>query len=202
MINRILHDDPSKGDMHNRQGFSGTLLWEALTDYDLWPISLLGLTWTIPNTPIQAYLTLVLRGLGFSTFQTNLLTIPAYVLFLCQLIFWTWFGEKLNNRFFCVLCSQIWMFPLLVALEVMGATQGGPWARYALSVLLYGFPTSTPSLSPSRRATRVACARTVGSAIYNMCVQASSIYPVEHLPRGRYTALPQGQQGPAGDLGV
>jgi hypothetical protein len=158
MINRILRDDPFKGDMHNRQRLSGTLLWEALTDYDLWPISLLGLTWTIPNTPIQAYLTLVLKGLGFSTFQTNLLIIPAYVLFLCQLIFWTWFSEKLNNRFFCVLCSQIWMFPFLIALEVMGATQGGPWACYALSILLYGFPTSTPSSSPSRRATRIACA--------------------------------------------
>lgn len=176
MVNRILRDDPSKGDMHNRQGLSGTLLWEALTDYDLWPIYLMGLTWTIPNTPIQAYLTLVLKGLGFGTFQTNLLSIPAYVLFLCQLIFWTWFSEKINNRFLCALICQLWMLPLLVALEVLGPNQGGPWARYTLSILLYGFPYVHAIIVAitSRNAGSVRT-RTVGSAIYNMCVQASSI---------------------------
>jgi hypothetical protein len=68
--------------MHNRQSLNFTLLWEALTDYDLWPIYLLGLTWTIPNQPIASYLTLTLKTLGWNTFQTNLLTIPAYTLFL------------------------------------------------------------------------------------------------------------------------
>lgn len=176
MVNRIIRDDPSKGDMHNRQGLSGTYLWEALTDYDLWPIYLLGLSWTIPNTTIQAYLTLVLKSLGFGTFETNLLTIPASVLFLIQLIFWTWFSEKINNRFLIVLMSQIWVFPLLVALEVLGPNQGGPWARYALSILLYGFPYVHAIIVAitSRNAGSVRT-RTVGSALYNMCVQASSI---------------------------
>jgi hypothetical protein len=30
MVNRILRDDPSKGDMHNRQGLSGSMFWECL----------------------------------------------------------------------------------------------------------------------------------------------------------------------------
>ena len=105
-------------------------LWEALTDYDLWPIYLLGLPRNIPNTPIQAYLTLILKSLGFRSFEANLLTIPAYVLLLSQLIFWTWFSEKINNRFLIVLLCQFRMLPLLVALEVLPKGQGGPWARY------------------------------------------------------------------------
>ncbi|KAK5661169.1 hypothetical protein OQA88_11060 [Cercophora sp. LCS_1] len=37
MVNRILRDDPSKGDMHNRQGLSLKLFRDALTDWDLFP---------------------------------------------------------------------------------------------------------------------------------------------------------------------
>lgn len=139
MVNRVLRDDPAKGGMHNRQGLTLTLLWEALCDYDLWPIYLLGITWTIPATPITAYLTLNLKSLGFDTFGTNLLTIPAYVLFGIQLLWWTWVSERWNNRFGIVLVSMIWCFPLVLALELMPAG-ASPWAWYACSALLVGYP--------------------------------------------------------------
>ena len=177
MVNRILRDDPSKGDMHNRQGLSATYLWRALTDYDLWPIYLLGLTWGLPNTPNQQYLTLTLKnGLGFDTFQTNLLSIPAFVLFLIQLIFWTWFSERINNRFLCVLLCQVWMLPLLVALEIIPGGHKMQWPRYVLSILLYGYPYIHAIIVAltSRNAGSVRT-RTVGSAIYNMSVQASNV---------------------------
>lgn len=75
MVNRILRDDPSKGDMHNRQGLSLTMLWECITDWHMWPIYLIGLSWLIPTSPVSSYLTLQLRSLGFGTFETNLLTV-------------------------------------------------------------------------------------------------------------------------------
>jgi hypothetical protein len=117
------------------------LLLEALFDYDLWPVYLLGLTWTIPATPITAYITLNLKSLGFDTFRTNLLTIPAYVLFLIQLIFWTVLSERLKGqyRFFIVFAAQIWMFPLVLTLELLPA-KASPWAWYAASALLVGYP--------------------------------------------------------------
>lgn len=125
--------------MHNRQAISFTLLWEALTDFDLWPIYLLGVTWSLPAQPIAAYLTLILKGLGFTTFTVNLLTIPAYVLFLVQLIFWTWVSEKINNRMIIVLMCQVWMLPIIIALEVY-PTGGSQWGIYALAILLIGYP--------------------------------------------------------------
>ncbi|KAI1849709.1 hypothetical protein JX266_004658 [Neoarthrinium moseri] len=163
------------GDMHNRQGLTPKLLWQAMKDYDLWPVYFYGLTWSIPSTPITAYLTLNLKNLGFDTFQTNLLTIPAYVLFLLQLLFWTWYSEKINNRFLIVLVTQIWVLPLVIALEVL-PSNASPWAWYALSALLIGNPyTHAIVVAITSRNAGTVRTRTVGSAFYNMCVQASNI---------------------------
>ncbi|MCJ1372978.1 hypothetical protein MMC20_004204 [Loxospora ochrophaea] len=140
MVNRVIRDDPSKGDMHNRQAVTPWLLWEALKDYDMWPIYLLGLSWSIPSTPATAYLTLILKSLDFGTFETNLLTIPAYVLFLIQLIFWTWISERINNRFIIVLYCQVWMLAMVTALEVLPGGKAYNWSRYTLNILLVGFP--------------------------------------------------------------
>lgn len=40
LVNRILRDDPSKGNMHNRQHVSLKHIWAAVKDVDLWPIYL------------------------------------------------------------------------------------------------------------------------------------------------------------------
>jgi len=175
MVNRVLRDDPSKGDMHNRQGLSWHMFSECLMDWHLWPIYLIGLSWLLPNNPMTAYLTIQLKALGFGTFNTNLLTIPAYVLFIIQLLFWTWLSERINQRFLVGLMSQVWALPLLIALEVL-PTKASHWARYVLSILLVGNPYVHAILVAitSRNAGTVRT-RTVASAFYNMCVQASSI---------------------------
>lgn len=100
VVNRVLRDDPSKGehlsslferiksvlsfltpdglgDMHNRQALTPRRLWQTMKDYDLWPLYLLGLVIFIPQSPPSKYLTLIVKSLGFSTFNTNLLTIPS-----------------------------------------------------------------------------------------------------------------------------
>ncbi|OBT72913.1 hypothetical protein VF21_07763 [Pseudogymnoascus sp. 05NY08] len=175
MVNRVLRDDPGKGDMHNRQGITLGLFWKALCDYDLWPAHIIGFTWGTPFQPVAAYLTLTLRGLGFGTFETNLLVIPGSILTLLQLLFWTWYSEKINSRFFVILISQIWALPLLIALELIPGNSS-PWVKYSLSILMVGFPYTYAIIvaSVSRNAGSVRT-RTVGTALYNMFVQASSI---------------------------
>ncbi|KAG1850148.1 hypothetical protein F4604DRAFT_1959400 [Suillus subluteus] len=56
IVNRVLLDDPTKGDMHNREGLTLRRLWTAVCDYDLWPIytlyvvpvSMIEDVWTLP----------------------------------------------------------------------------------------------------------------------------------------------------------
>jgi sugar phosphate permease len=48
LVNRLLRDDPSKGDMHNRQAVGPQRLWKCLKDFDLWPLYLIGLTTYVP----------------------------------------------------------------------------------------------------------------------------------------------------------
>lgn len=40
LVNRILRDDPTKGDMNNRQAVSLKGIWKAVVNIDLWPIYL------------------------------------------------------------------------------------------------------------------------------------------------------------------
>ncbi|KAJ5801719.1 uncharacterized protein N7518_003787 [Penicillium psychrosexuale] len=175
MVNRVLRDDPAKGGMHNRQGLTLKLLRDALMDYDLWPMYLISLTLLVPINPESAYVTLFLRSLGFDTFKVNLLTIPATVLFLIQLIFWSWVSEKINNRMAILLFYSFWVFPLLMALELMPVT-ASPWSWYAVTVLVIGSPyVHSINVSLISRNAGSVRTRTVGSAVYNMLCQTGSI---------------------------
>ena len=168
MANRILRDDPSKGDMHNRQGLSWSAFKACLGDYHMWPIYLIGLSWLIPTVPMQGYITLNMTEVGFGTFETNLLTIPAFVLFILGLLWWTWLSEKINERFLLATISQLWVIPCLAAFVALPDTRS-PWTNYALSVLTFGMPYfhAVFVAITSRNAGSVRT-RTVASAIYNM----------------------------------
>lgn len=177
LVTRILLDDPGKATMHNRQGLSFRALWHSLTDYDMWPIYLIGLTWTIPFTPETTYITLTTKALGFNTFETNLLTIPGYTLFIIQLLFWTWVSEKLNQRLLIGLISQIYALPLIIALVVLPPVfAGANWAKWTISTLIIGYPYAHAVLvALTSRNSGTVRTRTVASSLYNMMVQTSNI---------------------------
>ncbi|KAE8360497.1 major facilitator superfamily domain-containing protein [Aspergillus caelatus] len=175
MVNRVLRDDPSKGGMHNRQAVTLKMLWEALCDYDMWPIYLLGLTWMIPNSPATNYITIQLKSLGFGTFETNLLTIPAYVIFIINLLVWTWISERFYQRLILGVGSMLWCLVLLIALETL-PDNASPWSRWIINILLIGAPyVHAIVVAMTSRNAGTVRTRTVASAVYNMMVQTSSI---------------------------
>lgn len=175
MVNRILRDDPSKGGMHNRQAVTPRLLWRALKDYDMWVIYILGLTWMIANTPANSYISLQLKSLGFSTFHTNLLTIPASVIFICNLLLWTWISERFNQRLLLGVGSELWAIVLLITLELLPKT-ASPWVRWTVLTLLLGMPyVHAIIVAITSRNAGTVRTRTVATALYNMMVQVSNI---------------------------
>ena len=187
LVNRLLRDDPSKCDMHNRQAVNLPLLWKALKDYDLWPLYLLGLTSFIPANPPQNYLALILRNIGFSTFQANLLTIPSQFAYGVNLLIITWVSEKLNERALVASISNWWFFPFLISLVAIGA-KASNWLRYALLTGLLSYPYQHAiQVAWNSRNSNSVRTRAVSAALYNMFVQsgniiASNIYREDDKP--------------------
>ncbi|KAL1861339.1 hypothetical protein VTK73DRAFT_7140 [Phialemonium thermophilum] len=117
VVNRVLRDDPSKGDMHNRQAVTPKLLWQCLKDYHLWPLYAIGLIEFIPSNPPATYITLTLRALGFNPFTTNLLTIPYNVFHIINLILLTRLSDYLGERTYVCLLQPLWTLPCVIALR-------------------------------------------------------------------------------------
>ena len=175
MVNRLLRDDPSKGDMHNRQAVGLHRLWKCLKDFDLWPLYLIGLTNYIPPSPPSNYLAFILRQMGFSTFNANLLTIPAQFMFGVNLLIVSWISEWVNERSLVSATSNIWIFPFLVSLVALGASASN-WVRYGLLTGLLSYPYCHAILVAwNSRNSNTVRTRAVSAALYNMFVQAGNI---------------------------
>ncbi|OTB01897.1 hypothetical protein M426DRAFT_265446 [Hypoxylon sp. CI-4A] len=175
LVNRILRDDPSKGDMHNRQGITIKMLLKSLSDYHLWPIYLIGLTYSIPAGPPEQYLTLTLRGLGFDTFNSNLLSIPAQVAATINMMILTYISEVINQRALLGIFTEIWFLPCIVALAIL-PSDTSRWGTYALITVLLSYPSTHPmQVGWCSRNSNTVRTRTVSAAAYNISVQLQSI---------------------------
>ncbi|KAI6046808.1 allantoate permease [Pisolithus marmoratus] len=188
IINRILRDDPTKGDMHNREGLSLGRLWTAICDYDLWPLYIIGLTSRIPENPPSTYLTLLLRGIGFNTFQTNLLSIPYRTLGIVTMFLITLLSEHVKERGFVAMLQDLWTLPFLVALYAL-PSEPNQWVFFGIVTGLLSFPYVLPVQVGwcSRNAGGVS-GRLVNASLFNMFTQvgsiiASQIYVASDAPR-------------------
>ncbi|KAL7285523.1 hypothetical protein ACG7TL_000625 [Trametes sanguinea] len=143
IVNRVLRDDPSKSNMHNRQGLSVKMIWNILKDWRMWPIYALGITFMVPVNPPQTYLTLSLKNLGYTTTQANLLSIPSKVLGVILLLIFCYLSEIIDSRVVSTVLLQFWALPLLVALYTFNQ-QTSPWVYFAVVTLITGFPYVHP----------------------------------------------------------
>ncbi|PYH95676.1 permease of the major facilitator superfamily [Aspergillus ellipticus CBS 707.79] len=189
VVNRVLRDDPSKGDMHNRQSITPRRLWNSLRDYDLWPIYLLGMVVYIPVTPVTTYITLTLKSVGFSTFQTNLLNIPYNVGHIICLLLLTRLSEYLNERSFVSMIQNVWVLPCVLALRFWPGTMTNAWGTYAIVTVMLSYPYCHAILVGwcSKNSNNVGT-RTISAALYNMFVQVggiigNNIYQADDKPK-------------------
>ncbi|KAF5986602.1 major facilitator superfamily transporter [Fusarium coicis] len=184
----FIRDDPQKGGMYNRQGLSVRQIWECTKDYDMWPLYALGLLFGLPKHPVNQYLTLSFRGLGFNVIETNLLSIPYTVGCCITMLAITAFSELVNNRSFVSMAEDAWLLPCFVALIAL-PDPIGPWAYFAISTVLLSFPYTHPiQVAWTSRNAGSVQNRTVSASLYNMWVQVSgmigaNIYQLSDSPR-------------------
>jgi hypothetical protein len=148
IVNRVIRDDPSKGNMHNREPITPRLLWKSLRDYDLWPLYIIGLTFGTPMTTAKQYLTLTLKGLGFSTFVTNLLTIPTEFLSIVFILILTYVSEITKQLTLVSMIGQIWVLPFVIYLYVVDITTVNKWTVWGVMTVLLAYPNGKfPSMA-------------------------------------------------------
>ncbi|KAK7981313.1 allantoate permease [Apiospora saccharicola] len=176
-VNRVLRDDPSKGDMHNRQAITPRRLWNALfRDYDLWPLYVLGFVVCITQGPPEKYITLIFRSAGFSTFDTNLLTIPSSLAHIITLLLLTRLSDRVHERSLVSSLQVWWTLPCFIALRCWPGLIHDRWRTYALVTTLLSYPYCHAILVAwtSKNSNNVG-ARSVSAAVYNMAVQLGYI---------------------------
>ncbi|RGP69043.1 hypothetical protein FSPOR_4913 [Fusarium sporotrichioides] len=175
MVNRLLRDDPSKGDMNNREAVNLSKLWKAVKDWEQWPLYIIGLMVYIPPSPFSTYLSFILRQIGFSVFQANLLAIPSQFLFAVNLLIITWLSGRVKERSILSSISNIWIFPWVLALVVLPADIS-PWVRYALITGLLSYPYCHAILVGwNAKNSNSVRTRAISAALYNMTVQSGNI---------------------------
>ncbi|KAF6757667.1 hypothetical protein DFP72DRAFT_1044125 [Ephemerocybe angulata] len=187
-VSRILRDDPSKGDMHDREALTIKRLCKACLDYDLWPLYILYAfsfsqmvmeAQNIPASLCSVFRQRLQRSISlyqeYGTLETNLLTVPSCVGTIITMYAIAVVSESVNDRAFVSMAEDVWRLPLLIALRCL-PDNPNPWIFYGLATGLLIFPRYTPIQVGwcSRNAGGIA-SRTVNASLYNMFVQASGI---------------------------
>ncbi|ONH70203.1 hypothetical protein BON22_0024 [Cyberlindnera fabianii] len=175
VVNRVLRDDPSKGDMNNRQPVGLKELFSSVLDYDLLPIYIIRFLMDIRATPVSNYLTLTLRQLGFNTFDTNLLAIPYNFLTVIQTIVCGWASERFKIRALTLAFTSAYIFSLLVPLRFWPGSQVQVWPTYAILTLLLGNCPAVITISWCSWNSNSVRSRAVSAALVNMFAQAAFI---------------------------
>jgi hypothetical protein len=187
VTNRSIRDDPRKGEMHNRQPLSLSLIWAAIKDYQIWPMYLASLLFNLPTFPLGQYLQIQYRRMGFSVIMANVLAIPQAFLSIITLLAVTLLSEAVNNRSFVCTIQNLWYLPGLVGLIATPIISG--WGFFALATAILGGPwVHAIQVGWTSRNSGSVRTRTVSAALYNMSIQVSAIiganvYQAEDAPR-------------------
>ncbi|PYH83059.1 MFS transporter [Aspergillus uvarum CBS 121591] len=175
MINRLLRDDPSKGLTHINESATLHDIVSAWKDPSMWGLYLIGLVAYIPQSPVSSYLSLTLKRLGFTTFESNMLSIPSAALQIILMLALCKSSEYFGDRTWHSLFGEFWSLPLLIALLCLPAG-GYNWVRFTITTLISGYPYFHPIVSAwISENTFDVKKRAITAATYNVIVQVGSI---------------------------
>ncbi|KAH8594418.1 major facilitator superfamily transporter [Bisporella sp. PMI_857] len=175
MTNRILRDDPAKGLTAVKEPVNLRDVKNAWSDKSMWGLYFIGLVAYIPATPVQAYLTLTIKRLGFTTLAANMLTVPSAMLQIFTMLGLAFSSDYFKERTFHCIFGEFWILPLLTA--ALTISDGGKeWARYSLITLISGYPYFHPIVSSwISENTFDVKKRLITAATYNVIVQIGSL---------------------------
>ena len=137
MINRLLRDDPAKGLTALKEPVRGRDIIKGLSDTSMWGLYFIGLVAYIPATPVQSYLSLTLKKIGYSTFDSNMLSIPSAVLQIILMLALAKSSEWTGERTWHCFVGEFWCLPLLAALLAL-PPHGRLWGRFTLTTMISG----------------------------------------------------------------
>lgn len=142
--------------MHNRQALTPSLVWKAVTDYHVWPLYFISLTFNLPTVPVSNYLQISFRRFGFSRPMTNLLAVPNTVFSIINIVIITLVSEAVNNRSFVCMTQTVvsttgpvsgQSLTIPVAIPLLGRPRHGQ-ELHQLGVLWYRYCFPQLSLGP------------------------------------------------------
>lgn len=138
---RLLRDDPAKGLTALKEPATFRDIRNAWSDKSMWGLYFIGL---VAYIPVQAYLSLTLKNMGFSTFDSNMLSTPSAALQIILMLALAYSSEYFNERTFRCMFGEFWVLPLLAAL--LGLR---PWLQ--LATLRYNdYDIRLPVFPPNR----------------------------------------------------
>ncbi|KAL6233621.1 hypothetical protein BDW75DRAFT_251909 [Aspergillus navahoensis] len=175
MINRLLRDDPSKGLTHLHERATLRDVLNAWKDKSMWGLYFIGLVAYIPQSPVQGYLSLTLKRLGFTTFESNMLSIPSAVLQIILMLILSKSSEYFGERTFHCVIGEFWSLPLLATLLGL-PDHGYNWGRFTVTTMISGYPYFHPIVSSwISENTFDVKKRAITAATYNVIVQIGSV---------------------------
>lgn len=141
----------------------------------MWGLYFIGLVAYIAASPVQGYLTLTIKRLGFTTLAANMLTVPSAVLQIITMLALAFSSEYFGERTFHCIFGEFWILPLLTA--ALSLPDGGrEWGRYTLITLISGYPYFHPIVSSwISENTFDVKKRAITAATYNVIVQVGSL---------------------------
>lgn len=78
--------------------FKSYQVWQCLSDPQTWLLSIITIAASIPNGAVGSFQSILIKGFGFTNYQTTLLQIPGGVIAVTSVLLATWSAAKFNAR--------------------------------------------------------------------------------------------------------